>query len=96
MSILMEKLETLRVLVRDLCDARNQIDNGLSLLSGTLNDARMYSEKDKLPGDTGSLCLEFEKKFSDAEPRIALGLSELGRLIEAINGIGCTYTEPEK
>lgn len=92
----MEKLETLRVLVRDLCDARNQIENGLSLLSGALDDARMYSEKNKLPGDTGSLCLEFEKKFSDAEPRVALGLSELGRLIESINYIGCTYTKPEE
>ena len=50
----MEKLETLRVLVQDLCEARNQIENELSLLSRALNDARMYSEKDKLPGIQGA------------------------------------------
>lgn len=89
----MKKLETLRILVHDLCEARNQIDNGLNLLSGALDNARMYADNDELPGRTGGLCLDFENKFRNAEPRIALGLSELGSLIEKINGIGCTYTE---
>jgi hypothetical protein len=90
---IVKKLETSKVLFLDLCEAKNRIANGLSILDGTLEDARVYSDKREIPEETASLYLEFEKQFREAELKVKTGLLELEKLIDNISRAHRVYTE---
>lgn len=83
----MKKLELSRSVFNDLCESRNLISNGLSLLDGALENARMYADKGELPSATVEPYIEFGKKFNNSESEIRQGLRELENLIDKLNRI---------